>query len=324
MLEHFKEYVMLIKPDLDEAFQYKLRNLLDGTSLNHSTSLLETLWGGKKLRGSLLCLVTKALGGILENAIPRAVAVELIQTATLIHDDFVDQDRVRRKLPATWTLEGSRRAVLLGDVIFASAIKMMNDLSSQDGKVASDAIAQVARGALHEPLEPLVLAGIIESNGMDGSLYEKIIHLKTGILFGAACELGAIAVQGSATCRKSLQRFGQRIGEAYQIADDLQEIKYHIGSRRINAKQMAALTPPCLCFAEEVRPFALTVLKSDKGVITGATLSHFQQVAVEMQAEMEQRLKFAVNEIQYVLPDNEYGKLAQMAPWDLISMFKTA
>ncbi len=323
MVKHFREYVIGIKPGLDDAFQHKLRKLLNGISLHHSTALRKALCSGKKLRGSLLCLVAEALGGNLENAIPRAVAVELIQTATLIHDDFVDQDTVRRKLPAAWTLEGSRRAVLLGDVIFASAIKMMNDLSSDDGKVASHAIARVAEGALHEPLEPLVLAAMIESNRMDGTLYEKIIHLKTGVLFGAACELGTVAARSSADCRKRLQRYGRRIGEAYQIADDLQEIKYHIGSRRIDARQMAALAPTCLCFAEKLRPFALTVLKSEKGVIAGATLSHFRQMAVEMQAEMEQRLKFAVSEIEHVLPDNEYGALVRGAPRDLVDMFTT-
>ncbi len=178
-----------VRPRLDEAFNRHLTFLLEDIPLRHAASLGASLEGGKKIRGGLLCMLNSALGGVLESAIPRANAVELIQTASLIHDDFVDQDTVRRNRPATWTLVGARRAVLLGDVMFASAIKMMSDLSQEDGSVISDAIAQVARGAIHEPLDPLLLIGEIESNRLDGRLYEKIIHLKTGILFGAACRL---------------------------------------------------------------------------------------------------------------------------------------
>ena len=161
--------------------------------MSDTAFLMASLEAGKKIRGGLTCLVSEALGGTLESAVPRAISVEMIQVATLIHDDFVDQDTVRRGRPATWTVEGARRAVLIGDVIFASAIKMMSDLGREDGATVSDAIAQVSRGALHEPLDPLALAGEIESGRVNGRLYQKVIRLKTGILFGAACRLGAIA-----------------------------------------------------------------------------------------------------------------------------------
>ena len=174
------------------AFRAHLSALTNDVSFKNRVSFESALVRGKMIRGCLLCLITNSLGGDLETAIPRAVAVELIQAASLIHDDIVDQDTVRRNHPATWTLEGARRAVLLGDLIFASAIKMMSDLGREDGSIISDAIAQVSRGAIQEPLDPLVLAREIESNRVDGSVYGKINHLKTGYLFGAACRLGAI------------------------------------------------------------------------------------------------------------------------------------
>ena len=321
MPEHFQDYVAKVKPALDQAYERWIGSLSDVIAFEDSAGLWAALQGGKKIRGCLLCLVTESMGGILQAAIPRAAAVEFIQTATLIHDDFVDQDAVRRKLPAVWTLEDARRAVLLGDVIFASAIKMMSDLSREDGTVISDAIAQVARGALHEPLEPLGLAKQIESGKLGGSLYEKIIYLKTGILFGAACRLGAVAGQAPLDIRESLQRYGWRIGEAYQIADDLQEIRHHIARGRIDSQKMLPLTPACLHFAPNSKPFLLEILRSGPCEITGAFQAIFKQASQRMRQDLERRLNLAVAEIKNVLPQSEYGELIHRTPWDLIGMF---
>src|SRR3990172_8749684 len=133
MTTDVQEYLRKRRILLDKAFRETLSGLLQSVPLRDTAFFMDALAGGKKLRGCLACLICEALGGSLEAVIPRAVAVELIQAATLIHDDFVDQDRMRRNRPAVWTLAGARRAVLLGDVIFASAIKMMSELGRNDG-----------------------------------------------------------------------------------------------------------------------------------------------------------------------------------------------
>jgi geranylgeranyl pyrophosphate synthase len=158
MVAAFQAYIETRRPTLQDALKRALSGLLDGITMRDAASLITSLEAGKKIRGSLTCLVSEALGGTLDSAVPRAISVELIQAATLIHDDFVDQDIERRGRPAVWTVEGARRAVLIGDVIFASAIEMMSDLGREDGAAISHAIAQVSRGALHEPLHPLALA----------------------------------------------------------------------------------------------------------------------------------------------------------------------
>jgi len=321
MADNFQDYIAKVKPVLDQTYDRWMASLTNVVVLKGSAGLWDALQGGKKIRGCLLCLVTESMGGALQAAIPRAAAIELIQTATLIHDDFVDQDTVRRKLPAVWTLEGARRAVLLGDVIFASAIKMMSDLSCEDGAVVSDAIAQVAKGALHEPLEPLELVRQIESGLLDDSLYEQIIHLKTGILFGAACRMGAVAAQAPLHIRDSLQRYGWRIGEAYQVADDLQEINRHIVKQRIDSKHMVSLAPTWLHFARDLKPFLLEVLRNGTCEITGDCQARFQQAAKQMQEDVEQRLNLAAAEIRDLLPDSEDSGLIRRTPWELIAMF---
>lgn len=320
MVTRFQDYWKRLKPKLDDAFMEQLSILLGNAPERNSSPLRSSLEGGKKLRGCLLCMISDALGGVLESAIPRAIAVELIQTATLIHDDFVDQDTTRRNMPAAWTLEGARRAVLLGDVIFADVIEMMNELSREDGLVVAHAIAQVSRGALHEPLDPMMLLGEIQSNKVDGRLYEKIIHLKTGILFGAACQLGAIAAEANDKLKEKSYRYGLRIGEAYQIADDLKEVNHHLATQSIHLDEMAALTPTFFYFVKGMRPYILAILEGKESNLNHDVLEYFRDAGKLMEHEIERRLQSAIAEIEPDFPTNEYNDLVRQAPWDLISM----
>jgi geranylgeranyl pyrophosphate synthase len=319
MITRFQEYWKGLKPRLDDAFRRQVAVLLGDTA--HDLAYLGTaLEGGKRLRGCVVCMVNDALGGDLESAIPRGVAVELIQAATLIHDDFVDQDTVRRNRPALWTLEGARRAVLLGDVIFATTIKMMNDLSRDDGGVVSLAIARVARGAFYEPLNPSKMLREIESNRWHGESYGKIIHLKTGTLFGAAGQLGAIAAESDVKLREKSYRYGCRIGEAYQIADDLQEVKACLSEKSIQPDRMAVLSPIFLYFVAEMRPHILQVLEGQTLDLRGVVLEYVQTAVRRMEHEIDRRLSVAVSEIEADFPSNEYRNLLRKGPWDMIQM----
>jgi geranylgeranyl pyrophosphate synthase len=323
MFTSFQEYWQTRKPVLDEALNRALSGLLNGITLSDASALMASLEAGKKIRGGLTCVLGESLGGAIESAIPRAISVEMIQAATLIHDDFVDQDTVRRGGSATWTIEGARRAVLIGDVIFASAIKMMSDLGRDDGAAVSHAIAQVARGALHEPLDPLALAMEIESGGLNGKLYERIIQLKTAILFGTACHLGAIAAKANVKLRDASYRYGLRIGEAYQIADDIQEMKAHVSSRSIQPEQMVALAPALLHFAGEMRPYIPDLLKRKSTDLRHPILEFFSTAAAMMEHAIEDRLQAAASEIEEHFPDNGYSGLLRGAPRDIIGMFNT-
>jgi len=324
MVTRFQDYVESLKSSLDRAFTGHLAQLLGDMGSLHSGVRTKILAGGKKIRGSLLCLITGALGGALEDALPRAVAVELIQTATLVHDDFVDQHRLRRSLPALWTLEGARRAVLLGDVVFASAIHAMTDLSRADGLIVSRAIAEVSRGAYHEPIGASGLLEEIEGDGGSGTTYETLIYLKTGSLFGAACQLGAIAAGADGERQEKWRHYGLRIGEAYQIADDLQEI---VRLRRAPAApraDMVALAPALFFFAPEMRPRIVKMLRGRSLAVTEELVATFEKAATLMKEEIERRLRSALAAIEEDLPDTEAGRLSRTAPWDLIQMFNEA
>lgn len=321
MFAGFKDFMEWVRPPLDHAFRAHLFNLTNDIAFKHGTSLESALAGGKMIRGCLLYLITDCLGGVPEAAIPRAVAVELIQAASLLHDDFVDQDSVRRNQSATWTLEGARRTVLLGDLIFASAIKTMADLGREDGSIIANAIAQVSSGAVQEPVDPLVLAREIESNRLDGGFYEKIVSLKTGNLFSAACRLGAIAAGADEALKERSERYGLRIGEAYQIADDLQDMVHIMKMRSVSAKLMVSIAPACLHFVEDARDLLTAALKERDGLLSDELFECFKVAVVCMEAEIERRLGTALAEIDAYFPQNEPGLLARRAPWDLIRMF---
>ncbi len=322
MFPSFRDYCTARKPALEKAFRREIAALLGEAPLRNRASFLAALESGKKIRGCLCCLTGESLGGTLDAAVPRAVAVELIQAATLIHDDFVDQDTIRRNRPASWTVEGARRAVLVGDVIFAAAIKMMSDLGREDGGVVSQAIAQVSRGALHEPLDPLMLSEALESGQWKGALYEKIIHLKTGILFGAACQLGAIAAQAGSRLQEICFRYGVRIGEAYQIADDLKDVRDCIRRRSILPEQMVALAPPLLFCAEDTRPVVAAILRGRYAPETDGLWDALHSSLKFMEEEIERRLQIAVEQIAGEFPSDSAGDLARRTPWDLLRMFR--
>lgn len=163
---------------------------------------------GKRLRACLACLVAEALGARMEAAMPAALAIEIVHAASLVHDDFVDGDELRHGKPAAWTVLAPRRAVLLADMMFATAIEKMAHCGAAEVGALAHAIAATARGAFQE--------------GSGGnSSYRRINLAKTGSLFAAAARLGALAARAGAAQVEAAHEFGSLVGEAYQLADDL-------------------------------------------------------------------------------------------------------
>lgn len=196
---------------------------------------------GKKIRGCMVLAVCEALDGPIERALPTAVAIECVHAASLVHDDIVDGDRTRRQRPATWVVHGRRRAVLLGDVMFATALQRSAELGRDEVLTLSRAIAMVAAGAYKEPLEVHETDTLLTEGKRARSLYEQIIYLKTGALFAAAAELGAIAAKAPLPLRAAAFQFGAHMGEAYQIADDLQDVANRRGAVARSAQELAVL-----------------------------------------------------------------------------------
>lgn len=218
-------------PRLGESIQY----ILGGT--------------GKRLRPSLALLAGGATGGVTEEHITLAVIVELIHVATLVHDDVLDEADLRHRLPTSNSRWGNEISVLLGDCLFAHALRL----------AASYPTTEVCR-RVSEATNTVCSGEIVQTQrrfDLDLSLHQylDIINMKTGALFAVSCELGAVLNGAPASVVKSMHEYGTNLGIAYQIYDDCVDI---FGQERQAGKSLGTdmkkgkLTLPLLLLLQHV------------------------------------------------------------------------
>jgi Geranylgeranyl pyrophosphate synthase len=319
--QDFLDYWMEIKGRIEEGHLHWIPEFFQDIPAQQCESIRKILINGKRIRGCLVCLMSQALGGTLQAAIPRAVAIECIQTASLIHDDYVDQDTVRRGGAATWTVEGSRMAVLLGDLIFATVIRKMVEMSREDGSVIAEAIATMAKGAYQEQRDWVDLAPAIAAGNYRPEFYDRIIHLKTGALFGAASKLGAVAAGAPATVAARAFEFGARLGEAYQIADDLQEVMTLNEPLKDLSKTRAELAPLFLYFSSETKSHLLRLLEGQEDGDQDWIEHALPVLKTRMRQEIALRLDLAVKTLKD-FPDNSHARMLYAAPSAVVQMMR--
>lgn len=172
---------------------------------------------GKLVRPRLVLLSSSLFGEINEQVIDVAVAIECIHTASLVHDDIIDGARLRRGIPTINHLFNSQAAVLAGDHLFATAFEILashrlNDILSE----VTQAIKRMCAGEITQDLN-LFNTSLSERDYLDN------IFGKTASLFGAACRCGALAAMASPQEVELLGLFGEYLGYAYQIADDVMD-----------------------------------------------------------------------------------------------------
>ena len=174
--------------------------------------------GGKRLRPALVLLSAKACGNLKHEHVVLAAAVEMIHTATLVHDDVLDEAVLRRHLDtvnARWDNEAS---ILLGDYLFSRAVCMSAAL---DDPFACRAIGEAAQTMCEGELRQVDTRGNYDLSEED---YLDIISNKTAALIACCCRLGAHYADADAEAVETMTRFGQNLGIAFQIADDLLDV----------------------------------------------------------------------------------------------------
>jgi geranylgeranyl diphosphate synthase type I len=174
--------------------------------------------GGKALRPALAVLSAKAAGGRVQQCLPAAAAVELVHAFSLIHDDIMDGDRMRRHRPAAWTVFGRSAAILAGDALLVLAGELL--LERETG-----GCARAARGLAEGTLQ--LIAGQASDlefeQRAEVSLDEcrLMSTQKTGALLACACSIGAMTAEAPSALVATLAAFGAEVGLAFQLADDL-------------------------------------------------------------------------------------------------------
>ena len=169
---------------------------------------------GKQMRPMFVFLSAKLFGKFEENTYRAASMIELLHTATLVHDDVIDESNFRRGKETSHTLWDNKSSILVGDYLLGKAFQLMVKTGSLEClKTLSNAAAIIAEG------EVLQLVAINNIN-IKKNEYMKIIESKTAALFSSACEVGGIASSSSGETRKSLFSFGKNLGTAFQLTDD--------------------------------------------------------------------------------------------------------
>jgi octaprenyl-diphosphate synthase len=170
--------------------------------------------GGKRLRPALLLLVAGALGDTTGHRHELAAVIEFIHTATLLHDDVVDESDLRRGRKTANALFGNAASVLVGDFLYSRSFEMMVGV----GKMRVMEILSVATNVISEG-EVLQLLNMHDPD-VDEARYMQVIRYKTAKLFEAAAQLGAVLSGSDAKTEAAAAEFGRRIGTAFQIMDD--------------------------------------------------------------------------------------------------------
>tara|TARA_Y100001935_G_scaffold255043_1_gene266211 strand:- start:647 stop:1660 length:1014 start_codon:yes stop_codon:yes gene_type:complete len=197
---------------VETLIQQKLKSnvdLIEKMSNHHLSS------GGKRLR-ALLTLGSAKLTGFKEQNrdINLAACVELIHSATLLHDDVIDESKLRRGFQTTNSIWGNQSSILVGDYLLSRCFEMMvEDGDLEVLKLLSSTSAKIAQGEVMQ-LQHKGEADILEETYID------IINLKTASLFSAATKTGACLSKSNEKEKKALESYGKNLGLAFQIADD--------------------------------------------------------------------------------------------------------
>jgi len=176
---------------------------------------------GKMLRSALCLAAAEALGGNWRDAVKVGVALEIFHTFSLIHDDIMDGDELRRGIPTVHKAYDTDRALLAGDTLLIYVYQL---ISESDADKFPALFKSFNDGAMEVCLGQGWDMQFEQSADIEAHEYEMMIDLKTGALLKLACKLGGIIAGGSQADIDTLSRFGQLLGRAFQMQDDLLEV----------------------------------------------------------------------------------------------------
>lgn len=168
---------------------------------------------GKMFRPTLALLASETASSPEPRAITLAAVVELMHLASLVHDDSVDHSALRRGLPTVNSLFSHQVSVIMGDFLYSRALEALVALGDLDlMRVLTAVSTQLTVGEMRQ-------LAAVEALAFSEDDYEALIHAKTASLLSAACETGAMC--GASQHRDALRRYGERLGMAFQVADDM-------------------------------------------------------------------------------------------------------
>ncbi len=205
----------IVEQDMRQVDQVIAQRLASGVPLVGNVAQYIIAAGGKRLRPALLLLCCGALGYDGSQRFNMAAVVEFIHTATLLHDDVVDESDLRRGHPTANAKFGNPASVLVGDFLYSRAFQMMVDAQSMRiMQVLADATNIIAEGEVMQLMN-------MHNAALDEAGYLQVIRSKTAKLFEASARVGAILAGATAELEQACAEYGQALGTAFQVIDDV-------------------------------------------------------------------------------------------------------
>ncbi len=211
----FVDAQALARPDMQRVDALIRRRLASDVLLVNQVAEHIVAGGGKRLRPMLVLLAARAAGYRGDDHVQAAAIVEFIHTATLLHDDVVDDSDLRRGRSTANSIWGNSASILVGDYLYSRAFQMMVELDRMRiMQVMADTTNAIAEGEVLQLMH-------LNNPDTDEAAYRRVIERKTAVLFAAATRLGAILAGLPREQEDQLASFGMELGFAFQIADDV-------------------------------------------------------------------------------------------------------
>ena len=312
----FESIKELLAPDMLVVDQVIRTRLHSEVALVREVSEYIINSGGKRLRPALVVLSANALNYHGKHHHELAAVVEFIHTATLLHDDVVDESGLRRGRATASALFGNAASVLVGDFLYSRAFQMMvqvNDMRVM--QTLADATNTIAEG------EVLQLLSCHDAS-VDAAGYLRVIHCKTAKLFEAAMRLGAILAQADNAIERAVAEYGMHLGTAFQLVDDVLD---YSGDEQATGKNLGddlAEGKPTLPLiyamqhgdASQAALVRQAIEQGDLGLFAEVLKVIKQTGALEYTREQAQRESEAACAALAILPDTNYKQsLLQLA-----------
>ena len=271
-MQNFTEIQALMKSELDLMNKILVDRLDSNVDLISQMSQYIINSGGKRIRPLLLLICAKATEYDGDYHYSMAVVIELIHTATLLHDDVVDQSATRRGQETANELWGNAPSVLVGDFLYSRAFEIMVEPNSMEiMRILSKATNQISEG------EVLQLLNIKNANVTQAE-YFKVIERKTACLFKAACQIAGILSSADQKVINAMGSFGMHLGNAFQIIDDTLDYESDsniIGKEIGDDLSEGKVTLPMIYALEKTKKVENKILKD---AIKNADASHIDQI----------------------------------------------
>lgn len=314
---NFNDIRQLVDADMEAVNQLIRQRLHSEVVLINQLSHYIIASGGKRLRPLLALMVARACGYQGTKHVDIAAIIEFIHTATLLHDDVVDESDMRRGKETANNVWGNQAAVLVGDFLYSRSFQMMTDVGDMRVMdILSYTTNTIAEG------EVLQLLNCHDADTTE-ERYMAVIHSKTAKLFEAATHLGAVLAKQSKDNEEALARYGMHLGTAFQLVDDV--LDYSASS-----EEMGKNVGDDLAEGKPTLPLIIALQRSDESTgkiirdaIEQGGLEHLAEInqAIQDTQALEYTMERARSEAQLAvdqldcLPDSSFKEALHSLAW---------